>query len=451
MTAVFKRLRYYYWLIASFVEKNKIILVISFFSSFLLIFLAVNSFPFLNTVFFKKKYRVGIVGRYQLDNVPAEITNAISNPLIRITDRGELVPVLASSWEIVDEGTTYIIHLKPNLLWSDGKQFSARDLSFNFEGIETIIVDDVTIKFKLNSPLSIFPIYLTKPVIRFPLKGVGGEYKVHSYKLNNRYVSHINLLPIKPEEPYRSYLFYDTDDGLITAYKKGKVSSMTTTKKSISDQFTGWKNTNVTRSVNYNKILTLFFNTESDLLSDRNMRKALVYASPRFDQLGVEATGPIPPASWAFKSDIKKYTYDIEKAKTYLQEDKQASGPAELDLYTFYDYISIGEALKKSYADIGVTVNLKVLSYVPDSFDMLLTLWSPPTDPDQYYFWHSTQKNDNITSYKNVRIDKLLEDGRKIINYDERKKIYADFQQVIVDDLPAYFMFYPYVYTIERK
>ena len=82
---------------------------------------------------------------------------------------------------------------------------------------------------------------------------------------------------------------------------------------------------------------------------------------------------------------------------------------------------------------------------------MLLTLWNPPIDPDQYYFWHSTQTNQNITNLKNVKIDKLLEDGRKVTNIEQRKQIYVDLQKVIADEVPAIFLYYPYSYTVSRK
>ncbi len=39
--------------------------------------------------------------------------------------------------------------------------------------------------------------------------------------------------------------------------------------------------------------------------------------------------------------------------------------------------------------------------------------------------WHTGQDN-NITKYENKRIDKLLEDGRKTLDFTERKKIYND-------------------------
>ena len=52
---------------------------------------------------------------------------------------------------------------------------------------------------------------------------------------------------------------------------------------------------------------------------------------------------------------------------------------------------------------------------------------------------------------KNVRIDKLLEDGRKYINPTDRKKEYLDFQKIMADELPAAFLYYPYGYTVSRR
>jgi len=72
------------------------------------------------------------------------------------------------------------------------------------------------------------------------------------------------------------------------------------------------------------------------------------------------------------------------------------------------------------------------------------------SDPDQYTLWHSSHDT-NITKYKNLRIDKLLEDGRQVIDLEERQKIYADFQKYLLDDMPAIFLYFPYTFTISRK
>ena len=55
---------------------------------------------------------------------------------------------------------------------------------------------------------------------------------------------------------------------------------------------------------------------------------------------------------------------------------------------------------------------------------MFLAYLKVPIDPDQYYFWHSTQTQSNIGNYNNVKVDKLLEDGRSTVDIEEREKIY---------------------------
>jgi peptide/nickel transport system substrate-binding protein len=66
--------------------------------------------------------------------------------------------------------------------------------------------------------------------------------------------------------------------------------------------------------------------------------------------------------------------------------------------------------------------------------------------------WHSSQiQINNISKNKNVRIDKLLEDGRKTNDLEERKKIYADFQKYLLEDPPAAFLYFPYEFTVARK
>jgi len=67
------------------------------------------------------------------------------------------------------------------------------------------------------------------------------------------------------------------------------------------------------------------------------------------------------------------------------------------------------------------------------------------------FFWHSVQKEGNITNYLSLKVDKLLEDGRSTLSIPERKKIYKKFQKILVDDQPAIFFYYPYLYKIKRK
>ncbi|MFS8160477.1 MAG: hypothetical protein ACMG6E_09790, partial [Candidatus Roizmanbacteria bacterium] len=147
------------------------------------------------------------------------------------------------------------------------------------------------------------------------------------------------------------------------------------------------------------------------------------------------------------------YSYNLDRAKDLLDKSETASKSATIRLRTFYDYADVADSIKRDLENIGLKVELKLLSYVPATpdYDIFLTVWDTPEDPDQYFLWHSTQKQTNITHYNNPKIDQLLETGRQFVNVQQRKKIYRDFQKVMAEDLPAYFLYYPYTYTIVRK
>ncbi|MEK7092766.1 MAG: peptide-binding protein, partial [Patescibacteria group bacterium] len=87
---------------------------------------------------------------------------------------------------------------------------------------------------------------------------------------------------------------------------------------------------------------------------------------------------------------------------------------------------------------------------VPSDFQIFLGDFQLSKDPDQYSLWHSSQPQ-NISNYQNLRIDKLLEDGRKTTDIEKRRKIYEDFQKYLLADSPASFLFFPYEYDLIRK
>lgn len=446
-----KVIRHYYWLVAAFIRKNVRFLVMSFVLGFFAIIFFLQLFPFLQSFVFRQRVVIGFAGQYTRQTIPRDILSLISNPLVSLDADGQIIPVLAQSWEVLDKGTVYRFHLKSELYWSDNKPFTGEDISYDFKDVDVKILDNQVMEFRLKQPLAIFPNYLTKPVVKKSLAGVGGVYKVQTIKFNKNYIKSINLAPNKAGLPYKVYRFYKNEDELITAYKKGDISEFTTSKKGVSELFAKWNNTTVTESNDFSQIMTLFLNNDNDLLSQKDVRRAIVHSMPSFEDYGQPALGPIPPNSWAYSPDVRQYSYNIDKAQSLLKSSLEGRESPTLTLFSFFDHAPVAEEIKRNLEQAGLTVDLKLLSYVPQDFDMLLTAWNPPADPDQYFFWHSTQKQTNITNYKNVKVDKLLEDGRRITSTKQRKAIYKDFQETIVDEVPAVFLYYPKVYTIKRK
>jgi len=50
--------------------------------------------------------------------------------LVELTPELDIVPALASSWELLDDGRSYIFHLRDDVHWSDGKAVTAKDFEY---------------------------------------------------------------------------------------------------------------------------------------------------------------------------------------------------------------------------------------------------------------------------------------------------------------------------------
>ncbi len=448
-----KVFRYYYWLFLEFIKKYSRLILMSFFIGFISLIGFLSVSPYLKLLF-NKQETIGIVGNYNFTNLSDEVMVKVSNGLVTINEKGEIIPVLANSWEVLDEGKQYRFYLKNNLLWNDDKKFTAEDINYQFSDVKIKVVDKNVIDFYLNKPLAIFPTYLSKPLIRPPLVGIAGFYKLGRYKLLNGYLKELTLVPNTKDLLPIKYKFYGNESDLVTAYKKAEISQMTLAKKSVADTFINWKNSQIVKSVDYTRLLTLFFNNQDKSFTNKDIKDAfaMMMDYQKLADLGEIARGPIPPISWAYNANLKTNSYDIETATKIVKNEIEATESAQLNLLTSYDYYDAADSIAGEIEKTGLKVNINMISYSqPDKFDLLLVFWKVPKDPDQYYFWHSTQKEGNIGNYKNVKIDKLLEDGRSTINIEEREKIYQEFQKIIQDDPPALFLYYPYVYTIKRK
>jgi len=450
-----KTFRYYYWLFLEFIKKYSRLILMSFFIGFISLIGFLSVSPYLKLMF-NKQESIGLLGKYDFNNLPDEVMTKVSNGLVTISEKGEIIPVLANSWEVKDNGKQYRFYLKNNLLWNDDKKFSASDINYQFSDVKIKVVDNNILDFYLSKPLGIFPTYLSKPLIRPPLIGIAGFYKLGKYKMTNGYLTDLTLVPNTKDLTTIKYKFYGNESDLVIAYKKGEINKMTLTKKSVADTFLNWKNSKIVKAVDHTRLLTLFFNNKEKSFSNKDVKDAfaMMIDYQKLSEAGEIARGPISPTSWAYNSDLKSNTYDIETATKIVKNEIEATESAQLNLLTSYDYYDAADSIAGEIKKTGLKVDINMISYEhPDNFDLLLVFWKVPQDPDQYYFWHSTQtqKGGNIGNYQNVKIDKLLEDGRSTINIEERSKFYQEFQKIIEDDPPGLFLYYPYVYTIERK
>ena len=390
--------------------------------------------------------RIGIAGRYRSENLPDYVLNDIGDGLTKINDDGEVEPNLAKSWETTDKGKTWVFTLGDNMKWQDGKDISSEDINYDFSDVTIEKPDANTIIFNLEEPFTPFPYIVSKPVFRKGLLGTG-EWKVDDVIISNGYVQEIKIS--NKDDGKKVIRFYPTEDEAKLAYKLGRIDTIEGLINS--SPFETWVNTNAEKKVESDSVITLFFNTEDQLISSKPVRQALIYGIDKESMSGERAISPISKDSWAYNPQVKPYVYDTERAKDLLSEIPDEQIQNGIKLVTTPSLLETAEKIASYWNSIGIQTTVLVSSVLPDDFQVFLTIFELPKDPDQYSIWHSTQESTNISNYKNPRIDKLLEDGRTELVKEERKNIYLDFQRFLVEDSPAAFLFYPDIYSISRK
>jgi peptide/nickel transport system substrate-binding protein len=253
-------------------------------------------------------------------------------------------------------------------------------------------------------------------------------------------------------------------------------------------------------NVIYNQYWGLYFNLSDQndsAIKEMKVRQSISSAINKnliieaLVESAVEANGPIPVNSFAY-SDEGKYSYDMEKANSLLDATGWKLGDGEeyrknskgeiLELNLVYvknvDRDKVVELVIRDLKAIGIKINptAKTISEVnndyllPGFFDIILYGVSTFIDPDRYELFHSSQigyPNLNISSYKSeeetIRIkagkketvsevDYALERGRSISDRQARKTEYANFQRIVLTELPVIYLYHPvYAYITNKR
>lgn len=389
---------------------------------------------------------IGYVGNYTVKTLPPEALSLVTKTLITVDENGRPQPALASHWTISPDGKTYVLFLKDNLKWHDDTNVNAKDITIAINNVEINALNNKAIEFKLPNPISSFLLALNKPVFKTKSFYGTSNYRITHIDQVDERVSSISLVPNQSDLPKVNIKFYPGEAQALTAFKIGDIKTGTFTN---AVEIEKWPNLAVNKKIDEEKIITIFFNNNDEILSSRELRQALIYSISRVDLEGVGANSPIGPSSWAYNPQVKKYEYNTGKARELISKSNYDDKLITLSFIPAYK--NIAEKVKSDWEAVGIKVILKEEQQVPKNYQAFLTVNQLSPDPDQYALWHSSQIKTNLTGYKNVKIDKLLEDARSTQEEDKRKELYYDFQKFLVEDAPAAFLYYPYTYEISYK
>jgi peptide/nickel transport system substrate-binding protein len=417
------------------------------------------------------EYVEGIVGQPQnffphqtVSQNDKTISSLIYRGLFKYDIYGSLIPDLAESWAISDDGLIYTIKLKGNQYWSDGQHINSDDLIYtafktpDLQGVATDKVDDFTVRYTLPNRFSPFLSMLTNGVMQSGSEenyssltpASSGPFRVVQVQKNGPIIKEVVLVTRQKDIPIKkiSFRYYGSDDELYTAARLGEINGFLSNRSydGMLENFSNYKFP--IQGVYY----ALYFNLEDDVVSNLELRQNLektIEMDPLIYDKGIVVQGPISRSPFTDK-EVTSSKFDKDFKQDLQRLQLTITVP---DIGGHKDFARRVREVWKSKLNIDLVIEVvdpeafvdEVI--IPRDYQILFYGQEVPRDPDRYVNWHSAQKENpglNLSKFEHIRSDRALEEGRNIIDNDERLVHYYEFQKVVTEQVPAIFMYHPY-------
>lgn len=441
------------------------------------------------------------------DSSSHSVAGLVYNGLLKYDENLVLVGDLASRWKVSENNKEITFHLKENINWQDGEPFTSEDVKFTYELIvdnrtptaydsdfrivdKIEVIDNQTVKVfykEAYAPAlaswttSILPAHLLKGVeiTKSPLqrKPVGtGPFKFYEWKPGSKIILAANENYFEGRPYIDRYIFRIIPDTatMFLELLNGAVDLMSLSPLQFSKQTENPRFKDKFSKYKYlsNSYTYVGYNLRNPLFEDKRVRQALSYATPKGDiidgvlfGLGVEAAGPYKPGSPWYNPNLKKYSYDIGKAKSLLSEagyTLNKNGILEKDSKEFTFTIitnqgnssrsTVAEILQQSWGKLGIKVEIRILEWATfineyidkRNFDAVILGWTIPLEPDLYDVWHSSNcegKKLNFVCFQNKEFDDLIEKARREFDFEKRRDLYFRAQEILAEEQPYTFLY----------
>lgn len=211
----------------------------------------------------------------------------------------------------------------------------------------------------------------------------------------------------------------------------------------------------------------LAFNTQRKPFDDQRVRQAIAHAIDKDFIINKlhrgttkRATGPIAPGSPFYTDKVEKYPLDLKKSAALLDAAGLKAGAGGKRFAMTIDFLpgtpdnaqTIAEYLKPALGKVGIEVTVRTSPDFP-TWARRISTWDFDATMDGAFNYgdpvigvHRTYLSDNIRKgviwsntqqYRNPKVDDLL--ARATVQTDPaaRRKLYEEFQRIVVDDAPV--------------
>lgn len=420
-----------------------------------------------------------------------------------LLERGEdgLIPWLAKDYQIKNGGKEYLFTIRDDVKWHDGEPFTVEDVKFSFEyGLEhplvwsDLIEDDIkkveiedenqvliTVA-EVNASLlyaignqRIIPKHVWKDV-EVPKEYTGanavvgtGPYVLTDYsKEHGTYRFDVFEGFWGPQQNVKTIKFIPVSENIL-AFEKGKID-LTRVSPDLLGRYKNNPEYKVIQRPAFWGYRFIFNIQDVDVLKNKKVRQAFSYALNSKELIAkiergagvLGSPGILPPDHVYYNPDVKKYSYNLDKAKELLKEAGYDS--LSLDLKIANRTVRMAELIKEQLSRVGI--KLKIISSdtkTQDSrinkneYELAITGhggWGGEPDYLIERFAGEQLKgrlsSSGAIGYNNDKLNRLLAQQKKEFNSEKRREIFYKVQDILAGDVPEIPLYYTAGYTVYR-
>ncbi|MBS3900563.1 MAG: diguanylate phosphodiesterase [Dethiobacter sp.] len=415
------------------------------------------------------------------------------------------IPWLAESWEVSEDGKTYLFNLRQGVKWHDGKDLTADDVVFSvnyyrehppvsifFGGIlldekhvlEVSAVSRYQVRFVTAAPNATFlpavgsariiPRHIWERVdnpreFLAPEAVIGsGPYRLIDYsKEHGKYRFEDFDAFWGPRQRVDVIEFVPVSDPVL-AFEKGEIDLIEDLSPDLLHRFQNNPEFSIRENPGFWGFRLRFNFERNKLFQNKALRQAMAYAINRQELVEKIARGAaiqgnpgiLPPQHVWYNPAVPKYEHNIERAKDLLEQLKQAN--LSFTLLVGQDReVRIGELLKEQLAETGIQLNVESVDMKSrdarireGQYELALVGhggWGGDADYLRTRF--AGEKRDwfsGTPGYNNPLVNELGRRQFAEVVENKRRELIFELQQELAQDVPEIPLYYTTGYSVYR-
>lgn len=413
---------------------------------------------------------------------------------------GAIIPGLAESWDISEDGKTYTFHLRQDVTFHNGQKMTSADVLYSYNTLTGLGGGEpLTSKFKFVESLEApddytFVVHLSNPSASFLSLAIvavlpQGYDEQSTHPVGTGPFRFVEYTPSQRVVLEKNPDFYDMGDGdspgRMPKIDRVEIYIMTDTAAIVSALRSGQLDIACTISAEdaktlesdydiynspQNMVQAMFLNHSVKPFDDLRVRQALCYALDReelitgvFGGYATNIYSNFSPLMSAYYEDSVEgaYAKDLEKAKSLLAEAGYENG-FEMTLTVpanYQTHIDTAQVIAQQLEKIGVTAKIETIEwgtwleqvYQNAQYEATIVGLSGKLDPDSILGRYESGYSSNFFRFSNAEYDELISAARVETDEAKRAEEYRRCQQILTEEAAAVYLTDPNLTTACRR